>query len=193
MDTFNLLHDGVRQVLAHRLGWNDLRSVQEEAYHAVIAGNDVLVIAPTAGGKTEAALIPVVDGILKGGLSGVAALYLAPLKALINDQEERFSAFCLPNGLEVLKWHGDVPKGDRVWKDGEPPHILMITPESLEVLLMERDLSLGLSNLRYLIIDGACIRRVRPGGADEGAARSPGQGFRAKGPADRPFCHGRQP
>ena len=153
MDTFYRLHDGVRQVLAHRLGWNDLRSVQEEAYHAVSAGNDVLVIAPTAGGKTEAALIPVVDGILKGGLSGVAALYIAPLKALINDQEDRFSAFCLPNGLEVLKWHGDVPKGDRAWKDGEPPHILMITPESLEVLLMERELSLGLANLRYLIID----------------------------------------
>ena len=153
MDTFNLLHDGVRQVLAHRLGWNDLRSVQEEAYHAVSAGNDVLVIAPTAGGKTEAALIPVMDGILKGGFCGVAALYLAPLKALINDQEDRFSAFCLPNGLEVQKWHGDVPKGDRAWRDDEPPHILMITPESLEVLMMERELLSGLSNLRYLIID----------------------------------------
>jgi ATP-dependent Lhr-like helicase len=153
MDTFSRLHEGVRQVLAHRLGWNELRAVQEKAYCAVSAGNDVLVIAPTAGGKTEAALIPVVDGILKGGFSGVAALYLAPLKALINDQEERFSAFCLPNGLEILKWHGDVPKGDRTWKDDEPPHILMITPESLEVLLMERDLSEGLANLRYIIID----------------------------------------
>ena len=52
-----------------------------------------------------------------------------------------------------MKWHGDVPKGDRAWKDNEPPHILMITPESLEVLLMERELSLGLAHLRYLIID----------------------------------------
>ena len=153
MNTFSLLHEGVRQVLAHRLGWNDLRPVQEEAYHAVSSGNDVLIIAPTAGGKTEAALIPVIDGILKEGFCGVAALYIAPLKALINDQEERFSAFCLPNGLEILKWHGDVPKGDRGWKDGEPPHILMITPESLEVLLMEREFSSGLANLRYLIID----------------------------------------
>lgn len=153
MDTFSRLHEGVREVLAHRLGWNELRAVQEEAYCAVNAGNDVLVIAPTAGGKTEAALIPVVDGILKGGFLGVSAIYLAPLKALINDQEDRFSAFCLPNGLEILKWHGDVPKGDRAWKDDEPPHILMITPESLEVLLMERELSAGLSNLHYIIID----------------------------------------
>jgi ATP-dependent Lhr-like helicase len=153
MDTFSRLHEGLRQVLAHRIGWSELRAVQEKAYEAVSGGNDVLVIAPTAGGKTEAALIPVVDGILKGGFSGVAALYLAPLKALINDQEDRFSSFCLPTGLEVLKWHGDVPKGDRAWKDNEPPHILMITPESLEVLLMERELSLGLAHLRYLIID----------------------------------------
>src|SRR5690606_9009731 len=116
MDTFSRLHEGLRQVLAHRIGWSELRAVQKKAYEAVSGGNDVLVIAPTAGGKTEAALIPVVDGILKGGFSGVAALYLAPLKALINDQEDRFSSFCLPTGLEVLKWHGDVPKGDRAWK-----------------------------------------------------------------------------
>jgi len=152
-DTFSRLHEGVRQVLAYRLGWNELRQVQEEAFAAVEAGNDILVIAPTAGGKTEAALIPVIDGILKLGSPGVAAIYLAPLKALINDQEERFRAFCLPNGLEILKWHGDVPKGDRSWGDEEPPHILMITPESLEVLLMERDLAGGLANLRYIIID----------------------------------------
>lgn len=153
METFSGLHEGVKDVISHRLGWNELRPVQVETCRAVAAGTDVLVIAPTAGGKTEAALIPVIDGIMKGAFPGVAALYLAPLKALINDQEERFSAFCLPNGLELAKWHGDVPKGDRAWKDGEAPHILMITPESLEVLLLEPDLSSDLCNLRYLIID----------------------------------------
>jgi ATP-dependent Lhr-like helicase len=153
MDTYSGLHEGVRHVLANRLGWSELRPVQEEAYRAVVARNDVLIIAPTAGGKTEAALIPVIDGIMKGAIPGVAALYLAPLKALINDQEERFLDFCVPNGLELAKWHGDVPKGDRAWKDDEAPHILMITPESLEVLLMEGDIAAGLSNLRYAIID----------------------------------------
>ena len=67
MDTFYQLHEGVRQVLAHRLGWNDLRSVQEEAYHAVSVGNDVLVIAPTAGEKSETTLIPVVTECSKEG------------------------------------------------------------------------------------------------------------------------------
>jgi ATP-dependent Lhr-like helicase len=140
-------------VLAERLDWTELREVQERVYAAASAGRDVLVIAPTAGGKSEAALIPVMDDILKNGRPGVACLYLSPLKALINDQEERFSAFCVPASLSVMKWHGDVAKGDRSWKSGEPPHFLMITPESLEVLLQEPALLGDLKRVRTIIVD----------------------------------------
>jgi len=150
---FSSLHESLKGVLSQRLAWTDLRDVQERAYVAISSGNDVLVIAPTAGGKSEAALIPVMDDILKHGRSGIACLYLSPLKALINDQEERFAAFCIPTSLTVTKWHGDVPKGDRSWKEGEPPHFLMITPESLEVLLHERTVSVDLRNVRSIIID----------------------------------------
>jgi ATP-dependent helicase Lhr and Lhr-like helicase len=150
---FHGLHESLQQVLLQRLGWNELRDVQEQSYTAVTRGSDVLILAPTAGGKSEAALIPVMDDILRHGRKGVTCLYLSPLKALINDQEERFSAFCVPTGLSVMKWHGDVSKGDRGWKDGEPPHFLMITPESLEVLLQENELSADLRNIRYVIID----------------------------------------
>lgn len=149
---FSTLHESLQQVLAQRLEWTELREVQERAYAAVIAGNDALIIAPTAGGKSEAALIPVMDDILKNGRAGVTCLYLSPLKALINDQEERFRAFCVPTSLSVMKWHGDVAKGDRSWK-GEPPHFLMITPESLEVLLQERTLAADLRQVRFIIID----------------------------------------
>lgn len=149
---FSSLHESLQQVLAQRLDWTELRAVQEQTYAAVAAGNDTLVIAPTAEGKSEAALIPVMDDILKNGRPGVTCLYLSPLKALINDQEERFSTFCIPTSLSVMKWHGDVPKGARSWK-GEPPHFLMITPESLEVLLQERALSADLRQVRYIIID----------------------------------------
>ena len=153
VSAFTSLHESLQTVLSQRLGWTELREVQERSYHAVSKGSDVLVIAPTAGGKSEAALIPVIDDLLKNGRSGIACLYLSPLKALINDQEERFSAFCIPTGLTVMKWHGDVPKGDRAWKEGEKPHILMITPESLEVLLHEPKLAAALKNLRFVIID----------------------------------------
>ena len=111
------------------------------------------MIAPTAGGKSEAALIPVMDAILKRGLPGVTCIYLSPLKALINDQEERFRSFCVPTSLSVMKWHGDVARGERSWKDGDPPHFLMITPESLEVLLREKTLVSDLRHVRYIIVD----------------------------------------
>ena len=150
---FSTLHESLQQVLAQRLDWTELREVQEQTYSAVVTGSDVLVIAPTAGGKSEAALIPVMDDILKNGRMGVTCLYISPLKALINDQEDRFRDFCTPTSLSVMKWHGDVPKGDRSWKDGEPPHFLMITPESLEVLLQEKKLSSDLRQVRTIIID----------------------------------------
>jgi len=151
--TFSTLHESLQQVLSERLDWTELREVQERTYAAMAAGNDTLVIAPTAGGKSEAALIPVMDDILKNGRAGVACLYLSPLKALINDQEDRFSAFCIPTSLAVMKWHGDVARGERSWKEGEPPHFLMITPESLEVLLQEPTLSPSLRQVRYIIVD----------------------------------------
>ena len=150
---FSTLHESLQQVLAQRLEWTELREVQEQTYLAVGTGSDVLVIAPTAGGKSEAALIPVMDDILKNGRAGVTCLYISPLKALINDQEDRFRTFCIPTSLSVMKWHGDVAKGDRSWKDGEPPHFLMITPESLEVLLQEKKLSSDLRQVRTIIID----------------------------------------
>ncbi|MEI8331244.1 MAG: DEAD/DEAH box helicase [Methanomicrobiales archaeon] len=150
---FSTLHESLQQVLTQRLYWTELREVQERAYTAVAAGKDVLVIAPTAGGKSEAALIPVMDDILKHGRMGVVCLYISPLKALINDQEDRFRDFCVPTSLTVMKWHGDVPKGDRGWKEGEPPHFLMITPESFEVLLQEKELSRDLQFVRTVIID----------------------------------------
>lgn len=147
------LHGSLQEILSTRLGWDSLREVQEDAYQAVTSGDDVLIIAPTAGGKTEAALIPVLDRILKDGSAGVSCIYISPLKALINDQEERFYSFCIPAGLDLLKWHGDVPRGDRKWTGGDAPHFLMITPESLEVLMGEGDLAEDLSQVRYVIID----------------------------------------
>ncbi|MBP2147049.1 ATP-dependent Lhr-like helicase [Methanofollis sp. W23] len=147
------LHPTLRNVLAHRLGWGDLRPVQEEACRAAANGADLLVVAGTAGGKTEAALIPVVDAVLKEGCSGVACLCLFPLKALINDQTDRVEEICTPAGLSVTRWHGDVGKSERSWAGEDPPHLLLTTPESLEVILMDDTLRLALKNLRFVIVD----------------------------------------
>ena len=150
---FPTLHESLQQILARRLDWKELRQVQEESYRAVRKGGDTLIIAPTAGGKSEAALIPVMDDLLRHGRPGIACLYISPLKALINDQEERFRAFCTPVSLSVTKSHGDVARGERTWEDGEPPHILMITPESLEVLLQDKMSAPDLRQVRFIIVD----------------------------------------
>ena len=150
---FPSLHESLQQVLAQRLDWTELREVQELACRSIRAGGDALIVAPTAGGKSEAALIPVMDDLLKHGRPGISCLYISPLKALINDQEERFRTFCTPTSLTVMKWHGDVARGERSWKEGEPPHFLMITPESLEVLLQEKTLAPDLRQVRYIIVD----------------------------------------
>ncbi len=155
MTLFASFHPTLQEVLISGLGWSSLRPVQEETYLAVCEGADVVVLAPTAGGKTESAFIPVLDRLLKDGTSGIAAIYLSPLKALINDQEDRIRQMCERAGLSVASQHGDVAARDR-WKfsrEGELPHILLTTPESLEVLLGDPDSRSAFSRVRFVIID----------------------------------------
>jgi ATP-dependent Lhr-like helicase len=108
---FERLHESLQEVLVHRLGWDDLREVQEMTYLAVSGGKDVLVIAPTAGGKTEAALIPVTDGILSAGLSGVACIYLSPLKASSTTRKTGSMLFPSPADWKWQNGMGTFPRG----------------------------------------------------------------------------------
>lgn len=155
MTLFESFHPSLQEVLLSGLGWDGLRPVQEETYRAVAGSADVVVLAPTAGGKTESAFIPVIDALLKAGSSGLGAIYLSPLKALINDQEDRIRLMCGRAGLTVASQHGDVASRDR-WKfsaDGELPNLLLTTPESLEVLLGDPDSRGTFSSVRFVVID----------------------------------------
>ncbi|HJJ28703.1 MAG TPA: DEAD/DEAH box helicase [Methanocorpusculum sp.] len=155
MNVFDLLAPGLKDVLLSGLKWDGLRPVQEETYKAVSEGSDVIVLAPTAGGKTESAFIPVIDHLLKHPAeAGVRALYISPLKALLNDQEDRILGLCTRAGLLVGIQHGDVAARDR-WKftPGEFPDVLMTTPESLEVLLSDPKTAGAFSTLTHIIID----------------------------------------
>ncbi len=150
---YSRLHPGIREILASTLRWDDLRSVQEEALSPGYAGADLIIIAPTAGGKTESAFLPALDDLLKTGTPAIGILYISPLKALINDQIDRISRMTAPLSLEVRAWHGDIGRFDRTWKDGEAPHILLTTPESLEILLGDPVYRSDLINLRSVIVD----------------------------------------
>ena len=82
-------------------------------------------------------------------MQGVRCIYIAPLKGLINDQELRIEIFASECLLTVQKWHGDVPRGQKGWVYGEAPTFLLITPESLEVLLCEPGLIPDLKSLKF--------------------------------------------
>lgn len=147
------LHPALREILASTLRWQNLRYVQEVALSPGSAGSDLIIIAPTAGGKTESAFLPALDDLLKTGASAIGILYISPLKALINDQIGRITRMAAPLGLEVRAWHGDIRRSDRTWKDGEAPQILLTTPESLEILLGDPAYRSAFASLRSVLVD----------------------------------------
>lgn len=119
-----------------RLGWTSLRPVQEQAGEALLDGCNAVILAPTAGGKTEASMFPVLAMLMENPPSGVGALYLAPIKALLNNQFERLGTYTEMVGLRRFLWHGDTGATDRRKFLKDPADLLMTTPESLEVMLL---------------------------------------------------------
>lgn len=152
MPGFDRLHPHLRHAIVHDLGWRALRPVQEMTIDAVLDGCNAVVLAPTAGGKTEAAIFPVLSQILSDEPAPVAALYVCPIRALLNNQEDRLRSYARMVGLDVFKWHGDVSDSRKRGFREQPAHILMTTPESLEVMLISartdaRALFAGLSSV----------------------------------------------
>lgn len=113
-----------------------LRDIQEQAIKSVLQGsNDLILSAATAAGKTEAVLLPICSAIADDEEAGVRALYVGPLKALINDQFRRLESLCEDLRIPVTKWHGDAPAAAKRKLIEKPRGILLITPESLEAVL----------------------------------------------------------
>ena len=156
MSAFFRLHPTLQHAITHDLGWRELRPVQEQAIDAVLSGANAVILAPTAGGKTEASMFPVLSRILDDGLAPVAALYVCPIRALLNNQEHRIGQYCRMVGLGAFKWHGDVAASSRKRFLADPAHILMTTPESLEVMLISQriDAARLFANLSMVVIDG---------------------------------------
>ena len=151
-----LLDDRLKGFLANRLKWKKLNPIQEEAIPIIKEKSDTLVISPTASGKTEAVLIPIFDDIIRNNLEPVSVIYISPLKALINDMNDRIEKWCDYFNLEVTKWHGDVPRTKKSAFIKNPTDILLITPESLEVIFMNKtseEKENIFKNLKYVIVD----------------------------------------
>jgi len=133
---FDRLHEGLRRWIWDR-GWTELRDLQEAAIPPILTGEvDVLLAASTASGKTEAAFFPICSRIAASPAPGLRALYVSPLKALINDQLRRLEDLCARLEIPVHRWHGDVSSTSKRRLIADPRGLLLITPESLEALFM---------------------------------------------------------
>lgn len=154
-DTFSQLAPFIQEYI-YQQNWAELRPVQIAACE-VIFNTDahLLVAAGTASGKTEAAFLPVVTLLHQKPPATIGALYIGPIKALINDQFARLNDLLKAADIPVYHWHGDVSQSHKNQLFKNPKGILQITPESLESLLINKnhDLIRLFGDLRFVIID----------------------------------------
>ncbi|MEZ4222308.1 MAG: DEAD/DEAH box helicase [Polyangiaceae bacterium] len=136
MAAFDRLSGALAYQIANTLGWRELRPVQDQTIEAVLDGKNAVVLAPTAGGKTEAAFFPLLSQMDAQDWKPVSVLYLSPIRALLNNQEDRVQRLAGMVGRRAFKWHGDVGQGERKRFIADPTDALLITPESLESMLM---------------------------------------------------------
>lgn len=149
------LHPGVVHHIVNTLGWPGLRPLQEEAIEPLLDGADAVLLAPTAGGKTEAASFPLLSRMAAENWTGTSVLYVCPLKALLNNLLPRLETYTSWLGRTAALWHGDVsqPRRKRILRDR--PDILLTTPESLEAMLVSANVDhrAFFSGLRTIVVD----------------------------------------
>ncbi|SDL43797.1 DEAD/DEAH box helicase [Tessaracoccus oleiagri] len=155
MSGFDALHPAVQHHIVNTLGWRDLRPLQDAAAEPLVAGEDALLLAPTAGGKTEAAVFPLLTRMSAESWTGTSILYICPLRALLNNLELRLDTYAKWLGRSAAVRHGDTAQSVRRRLAAERPDVLMTTPESIEAMLVSSTLDPRslLGDVRAVIVD----------------------------------------
>ncbi|WP_330333129.1 DEAD/DEAH box helicase [Streptomyces sp. NBC_00536] len=154
-DPVDRLDPVVLHHVVNTLGWPDLRPLQRAAINPLMDGEDAVLLAPTAGGKTEAACLPILSAMSEQHWSGTSVLYLCPLKALLNNLVTRVDSYAQWLGRRAELWHGDTKESQRRRIRTDSPDILLTTPESLEAMLIgvKTDHAHLLGNIRAVVVD----------------------------------------
>jgi ATP-dependent helicase Lhr and Lhr-like helicase len=153
LETFTLLSPPMKGLL-QEAGISAPTPPQIEAIPLIMQGENVLVIAPTGSGKTEAALLPLIDRMVRDeNRQGISLLYITPLRALNRDLLKRLQVWSAKLGFTVEVRHGDTPQADRRRMAGKPPDFLITTPETLQAVLPGRRMRQHLRHVRAVVID----------------------------------------
>ena len=152
---FTLLAPPIQRILWD-MQWEFLRPIQVDAINAVLNGDrDLIISGRTASGKTEAAFLPILSMLYERPQPGIQALYVGPLKALINDQFRRLEDLCRRAGIPVHRWHGDVDRTEKRNLLEDPQGVLLITPESIESLFINHSgrIAQVFRHLEFAVLD----------------------------------------
>jgi len=151
---FSLLADPIQNAIRDR-GFPGPTEPQKKAIPLILEGKNVLLISPTASGKTEAALLPTLSKFISNNknVSGIKILYITPLRALNRDMLERVEWWCNLLDVKVAVRHGDTDTAERTRQSKDPPDMLITTPETLQAILTGRILKKHLQEVRFVIVD----------------------------------------
>lgn len=152
---FARLHPALQHYILNSLEWRTLRPLQETAIDPILDGSNALLIAPVAGGRTEAAIFPVVSEILRRDLPAPSVLYVCPIRALLNNLEIRLGWYAELIGRTCKLWHGDVSQAEKSAVLRNPPDILLTAPESIEAMLVSTKVNNAaiLSRIQFIVAD----------------------------------------
>ena len=149
---FNEFAPELIQVL-NRSGIYEPTEPQRDAIPKIRSGKNLLLVAPTGIGKTEAAMLPIFDSIFKNPGKGIRCVYVTPLRALNRDMLKRMEAYGEALGITVGVRHGDTSAGERAKQSQKPPDILITTPETLQVMFTGKRLVQHLKNVQWVVVD----------------------------------------
>lgn len=149
------LHPVLLHHIVNTLGWRRLRALQEAAVAPLLAGEDAVLLAATASGKTEAAIFPLLSRMASEQWTGLAVLYVCPLRALLNNLEPRLATYSSWLGRRTAVWHGDVTASARRAMLRDRPDVLLTTPESIEAMLVSANVDHRrlFADLRAVVVD----------------------------------------